>query len=51
MHELSIDNTNVTDILIDCNIYLTKLNRSDMLKSANLIDLNLIFDCLNTTDQ
>lgn len=50
MHKLSIDNTNVTDVLTDCNIYLNKLNRSDLLKSANLIDLNLIFDCLNTTD-
>ncbi|XP_060833754.1 26S proteasome non-ATPase regulatory subunit 5 isoform X1 [Rhopalosiphum padi] len=51
MHKLSIDNTNVTDVLTDCNIYLTRLNRSDVLKSANLMDLNLIFDCLNTTDQ
>lgn len=51
MHKLSIDNTNVTDVLTDCNIYLNKLNRCDLLKSANLIDLNLIFDCLNTTDQ
>ncbi|XP_025207928.1 uncharacterized protein LOC112603532 isoform X2 [Melanaphis sacchari] len=51
MHKLSIDNTNVTDVLTDCNIYLTKLNRSDILKSALLMDLNLIFDCLNTTDQ
>ncbi|XP_060874928.1 26S proteasome non-ATPase regulatory subunit 5-like isoform X2 [Metopolophium dirhodum] len=51
MHKLSIDNTNVTDVLTDCNIYLTKLNRCDLLKSANLMDLNLIFDCLNTTEQ
>ncbi|KAF0754890.1 26S proteasome non-ATPase regulatory subunit 5-like, partial [Aphis craccivora] len=50
MHKLSIDNTNVTSVLNDCNIYLTSLNRSDVLKSANLMDLNLIFDCLNTTD-
>lgn len=50
MHKLSIDNTNVTDVLTDCNIYLNKLNRSDLFKSANLIDLNLIFDCLNTED-
>lgn len=51
MHKLSIDNTNVADILTDCNIYLNKLNNFDLLKSANLMDLNLIFDCLNTTDQ
>jgi len=51
MHKLSIDNTNVGDVLTDCNIYLIKLNRSDLLKAANLMDLNLIFDCLNTTDQ
>lgn len=51
MHKLSIDNTNVTDILTDCNIYLNKLNRSDIVKAANLMDLNLIFDCLNTTDE
>ncbi|XP_025404940.1 26S proteasome non-ATPase regulatory subunit 5 isoform X2 [Sipha flava] len=51
MHKLSIDNTNVVDILIDCNIYLSKLNRSQLLKTANLIDLDLIFECLNTTDQ
>lgn len=51
MHKLSIDNTNVADILIDCNIYLCKLNRSELLKTATLIDLDLIFDCLNTTDQ
>lgn len=51
MHKLAIDNTNVTDILTDCNIYLNKLNRSDLCKSAHLMDLNLILDCLNTADE
>ncbi|XP_050520531.1 26S proteasome non-ATPase regulatory subunit 5 isoform X2 [Daktulosphaira vitifoliae] len=50
MHKLSIDNTEVTDVLTDCNIYLNKLTRSELYKSAELMDLNLIFDCLNTTD-
>lgn len=51
MHKLTIDNTNVTDVLTDCNIYLNKLNRFDIIKAANLMDLNLIFDCLNTSDE
>lgn len=51
MHKLSIQDTDVTDVLTDCEIYLNKLNRYETYETAKLMDLNLIFDSLNTTDE
>ncbi|VVC35962.1 Hypothetical protein CINCED_3A014253 [Cinara cedri] len=51
MHKLTIGNSDIVDVLSSCNIYLNQLNRSDLHQSANLINLNLIFDCLNTTNK
>ncbi|CAH1725177.1 26S proteasome non-ATPase regulatory subunit 5-like [Aphis gossypii] len=49
MHRLSTA-TGTRLAVNELNMYFIKKNRSDVLKAAKLMDLNLIFDCLNTAD-